>query len=84
MADQVGQRQGQGQADQEAFAAGQGLAVAGDVGLPGVHHFQLQLAALAPGQLVAAVQALQLQIGQVHQVVQGQALGELAVLGAIG
>ncbi|MCY1345718.1 hypothetical protein D9M69_317830 [compost metagenome] len=84
MADQVGQRQGQGQADQEALAAGQRAAVAGDVGLPGVDHLQFQLAAAAPRQLVAAVQALQLAVGEVDQVIEGQALGELAVLGAIG
>ncbi|MNQ38340.1 hypothetical protein D3C85_519130 [compost metagenome] len=84
MADQIGQRQGQRQADQEAFAAGQGLGVAGDIGLPGVDHFQFQLAAAAPRQLVAAVQTLELLVGQVDQVIEGQALGELAVLGAVG
>ena len=66
VADQVRQRQRQGQADQEALAARQGLAVTGHVALPGIDHLQLQFATAAPGQLIAAMQALQLLVGQMN------------------
>ena len=84
MADQIRQRQGQGQADQKALPAGQGLGVARRIGLPGVEHFQFQLTTAAPRQLITAVQAFELLVGQIDQMIQGQALGEFAVLGTIG
>ncbi|MNI31369.1 hypothetical protein D3C73_852520 [compost metagenome] len=38
VADQIGQRQCQRQAHQEAFTAGQGAGIAQRVRLPGIHH----------------------------------------------
>ena len=84
MADQVRQRQGQRQADQERFTAGQRARVARHIALPAVDDVQLQLArGLAP-QHIALVQARQVLVGQLQQVVQRQPLRKLAELVALG
>jgi hypothetical protein len=54
VADQVGEGEGQRQADQEAFAAGQRAGVAGDFALPTVDDVEFQFAAGLAAQQVAA------------------------------
>ena len=77
MADQVGERQRQGQADEEALAAGKGPCIAHRVRLPGIDHLQLQRIAGFALQQIAAVQAVKLVVGQPYQVIQRQALRKL-------
>ncbi len=78
MAHQIRERQRQRQADQEAFATGKRARVANRIGLPGIHHFQLQLFAEFALQHIAPVQPVELLVRQPHQVIEGQALGEFA------
>ena len=84
VADQIGEGEGECQADQETFAAGQGAGVAGDIALPAVDDVEFEFAAALAAQQVAAVQAGQVAVGEVQQVVEGEALGELAELVAPG
>lgn len=65
VADQVGEGEGQRQADQEAFAAGKGARVAGDFALPAVDDVEFEFAAAFPAQQVAAVQAGEVAVGEV-------------------
>ena len=84
MADQVGERQSQRQADQEAFAAGQRARIAGDLALPAVDDVQFQFAGRFSAQQVAAVQPGKVMVGEVQQMVERQALGEFTELAAAG
>ena len=77
MAHQIGERQRQREAHEEALAAGQRPGVAHRVRLPGIDHFQLQGVAGFALQQIAAVQAVELMVGQPHQVIQRQALRKL-------
>ena len=74
---QVGQRQRQREANEEALATGKGSRVAHRVRLPGIDHFQLQGVAGFALQQIAAVQAVKLVVGQPYQVIQRQALRKL-------
>ena len=84
VADQIGERKGQRQADQKALATGQRARVAGDFALPAVDDVEFQFAGRFAAQQVAAVQLGQMTIGEQEQVVERQALGELAELVTLG
>ena len=84
MADQIGECQCQCQADQEAFAAGQGARVADDFALPAIDDVEFELACRLAAQQVTAVQTGQVAVGELQQVVEGEALGEFAEFVALG
>lgn len=62
------------------LAAGQGTGIAQRVGLPGVHHLQLQRVAGFALQQVAPVQPAELKVGQINQMIERQPLSEAAEL----
>ena len=76
MADQVGERQRQREADEEAFATGERAGIAHRVRLPGVNHLQFQRVADFTLQQIATMQATKLFVGEPHQIIQRQPLGE--------
>ena len=65
------------------LAAGQGTGIAQRVGLPGVHHLQLQRVAGFALQQVAPVQPAELKVGQINQMIERQPLREAAELVAL-
>ena len=77
--DQIGEGEGQREADEKALAAGEGPGIAADVALPGVDNFQFQFAHRLAAQGIAGMEPQQVAVGEAQQVIEGEALGELPV-----
>jgi hypothetical protein len=80
MAHQIGKRQRQRQADQEALAARERAGIAYRIRLPGIDHFQLQRVAGLALQQITPVQTVKLLVSKPDEIIQRQPLSELTEL----